>query len=288
MGAGIYYFDAPAGDDWVETVYVELDPVTWNEMEVMQEEEFNSWLKHAHPDTELSEKDQGLLREVWRGEAGWPQSMEEHVSRQREDQENRIYNALSDGFGGSFCGYADGARKDCEDLTILAEHGRFIIGKAYTYYGGDMAIVVTPQPSLQDDILEIERYGRGVFRMRGGQSRAEHLALANLKRSMDRGTLMAELQSIFRRVLSCLDEEGLAEDMWFRTGGQTGQEYVGSSIQQALAADRAKRVALARRRSEQKIEREQRQKRAWDRQVKAVQKHLDQVNAEGAACSVSW
>lgn len=262
MGAGNYYFAAPAGDSWSKMVYVDLQPIYWTDEQERRKKEFDEFLKGDREAGNVllnvgdadgrSEAIEGL-REKWLddnypGVSDEREFYEDQGMQQKED----ILSALQEAFPCSEF-ELDGRHSDeIADATVLGEVDRMVIASAYTYYGTDLALIVTPRKELQDAIWSIEN---GVFAFeRGWPSwqrdalRAENARLAGIKRSVESGALHREMQTVFERMVQALHEGGLANAMWFRGCAWTGNRYTGTDMCKSIESRLAKRTRTGNRR----------------------------------------
>lgn len=268
MGAGNYYFAAPAGDSWSKMVYVDLQPIYWTDEQERRKKEFDEFLKgdreagnvllDAGDADGRSEAIEGL-REKWLddnypGASDEREFYEDQGTQQKED----ILSALQEAFPGSEF-ELDGRHSDeIADATVLGEVGRMVIASAYTYYGTDLALIVTPRKELQDVIWSIENGGfafeRGWPSWQRDALRAENARLAGIKRSVESGALHREMQAVFERMAQALHEGGLADAMWFRGCAWTGYRYTGTDLCKSIESRLAKRTRTVDRRQNQLVQ----------------------------------
>jgi hypothetical protein len=268
MGAGNYYFRAPAGDSWSKMVYVDLQPIYWTDEQERRKKEFDEFLKgdreagnvllDAGDADGRSEAIEGL-REKWRddnypGASDEREFYEDPGTQQKED----ILSALQAAFPGSEF-ELDGRHADeIADAMIVGEVGRMVVASAYTYYGTDLALIVTPRRELQDVIWSIENGGfefeRGWPSWQRDALRAENARLAGIKRSVESGALHREMQTVFERMVQALHEGGLANTMWFRGCAWTGYRYTGTDLCKSIDSRLAKRTRTGHRRQKKLVQ----------------------------------
>lgn len=244
MGAGNYYFAAPAGDSWSKMVYVDLQPIYWTDEQERRKKEFDEFLKgdreagnvllDAGDADDHSEAIEGL-REKWLDD-NYPGASDERAfyDDQSEQQKDDILSSLHAAFPGSEF-ELDGRHADeIADATVVGEVGRMVIASAYTYYGTDLALIVTPRRELQDVIWSVENGGfefeRGWHSWQRDALRTENARLAGIKRSVESGALHREMQTVFDRMVRALHHGGLADAMWFRGCAWTGYRYTGTDL----------------------------------------------------------
>jgi hypothetical protein len=241
MGAGNYYFSAPAGDSWNKMVYVDLQPCYWSDEQDRRRSEFDEFIKNdADSKATLlaaSEDGRALVLEGlfkdWQDEHyAWPSDERSFYDDQNEQQHEDIFAALESAFPGVI-ERPDRHSDTIADATVVGEIGRMALARAYTYYGDRMALIVTPRAELQDIVWSLENGGfefeRGWDKWRLSAMRAENSRLAGLKRSVESGALFREMESTFQKVLRALHEFGLAKQMTFRGCAWTSSLYEGST-----------------------------------------------------------
>lgn len=261
MGAGNYYFAAPAGDSWSKMVYVDLQPIYWADERDRRKREFDDFLQI---DREAGNVllDAGVagarsevikaLREEWLDEnyPGASDDEEQFYEDQSEQQKEDILAALHAGFPGADFDLNGRHAESIADAKVIGNVGRMVIASAYTYYGTDLALIVTPRTELQDVIWSIEN---GSFELeRGWPSwqrdalRAENARLAGIKRAVVSGALHREMQAVFELMARALHEGGMAESMWFRGCAWTGRRYRGTDLCKSIESRLARQTRTAR------------------------------------------
>lgn len=244
MGAGNYYFKAPAGEEWSKMIYVQLNPTSWDDECDRRKNEFEQFLINdssaaaqllrSGSDSEALEDIKRDLRSKWLednyGGPGSEQSFHEDLA---ESQKETIYDALSEAFD-QCVREPERWSEEIDDARVLCEVGRMAICQAYTYYGTDMALIVTPKSNLQETIWSIENrqfaYESGWSRHYLEEMRAENVRLASIKRSVESGALHREMTKAFETMTRSLHWHGLSTDMWFRNGAWMGSSYKGSDL----------------------------------------------------------
>lgn len=257
MGAGNYYFSAPAGGDWSNMVYIDLSPLFWSDELERRNAEFEEYLKNDAEAAGIlrtadceNAREAAIkhLREEWLDEH-YPgiSTEEEFYEDLSEFQHESIYAALDAVFPGRIS-RPDRDSAEIGDAKIIAEVGRMVIARAYTYYGDRMALIVTPREDIQDVIWSIEH---GTFAFESGwpkstvswlnverlrEMRAENARLAGIKRSVDSGALAREMDAVFKKMLKALQENGMADEMSFRGCAWTSFGYKKSDWYQKVNA----------------------------------------------------
>lgn len=255
MGAGNYYFQAPAGDSWSKMIYVDLQPITWSDEQERRRKEFDEFLKNdrradnvllaAARDSTI-EHDIEEQRELWL-EEHYPYVSDERefCEDQAEQQRGDILAALCEAFPNSSFELGNRYAETIADATVIGEVDRMAIAAAYTYYGNDLALIVTPRSSLQDTIWSIENGGfefeRNWHTWQRDALRKENARLAGIKRSVESGALGREMQKVFDRMVLALHDYGLADSMWFRSCAWTGKSYCATDLYQSNAARLSRR-----------------------------------------------
>lgn len=269
MGAGNYYFAAPAGDSWSKMVYVDLQPIYWTDEQERRKKEFDQFLQGdreagnvllAAGDADARSEVIDELREKWLDD-NYPGASDERefYDDQAMQQKDDILAALHAAFPGSEF-ELDGRHADeIADATVVGEVGRMVIASAYTYYGTDLALIVTPRRELQDVIWSVENGGfefeRGWPSWQRDALRAENARLAGIKRSVQSGALHREMQTVFERMARALHETGLAQAMWFRGCAWTGYRYTGTDLCKSIESRLARQSrSQARRRQDQLVQ----------------------------------
>lgn len=243
MGAGNYFFSAPAGDEWSRMIYVDLQPEFWSDELKRRDTEFDEYLKLqpaiqsrlAQLESEEPGASQWLLEETrntWNEDNAYWTNEAEFAEEQTDFQLESVYASLSDQFALSI---SRPKRNHCEviaDGYVLATIGRMSIVQAFTYYGDRLAVMVTPRRDLQDDIYAIEndhmQMERGWHHGSLQAMRRQNLAILNLKRSLKTGALMREMLQIYDLIVLALHKYGLSENMSYRSGAWTSSAYKSS------------------------------------------------------------
>ena len=260
MGAGNYFFSAPAGDAWSHMIYVALRPSYWDTVLEEREDNFKDHLQMtkqaerlkacpADCVDDLIEK----IRAEWDEDHSHAMTEEDFHQEQTDFQLESIEAALHEAFHGDVTGSFSKTRRTpkIDDAYVIAEVGRMCIAWAYTYEGDRMALMVTPVASLQDRIYELEHSdvelerGRGIPAWALKQMRKDNLEILNLKRTLKSGALNREMLKTFNAMVKALHENGLASCMSYRSCAWTSRSYEGSetylATEQQIEA-RAKRM----------------------------------------------
>jgi hypothetical protein len=248
MGAGNYYFSAPAGDEWHAMVYVDLEPNTWQDEMEAREQAVQEYLSNDFPKPLPDNLDLDQIRDTWLDENwGGTNSEQFFNEEQRDFQHESVYAALNATFPNVDFNFYGRGRKQAVigDAEILGQIGRMVIARSYTYYGDRMALIVTPETELQDYIrivtpeTELQEYIR------------YNAKLFCVKRSLNFGALAKEMVKVFDSLLLGLHENGLADDMSFRSSAWTASPYIGSDSwakNKALLVTKKARLAAKEKR----------------------------------------
>lgn len=256
MGAGNYYFAAPAGDEWSRMIYVDLQPSSWNE----ECERLNGLFQEHLKGTEVAlrfaqiadedEREEAIekLLEEWLEEQGLD-SEQRFGEQQQEDMTQCIMSKLGATFQKRFV-LEYGASERFKEALILGEVGRMVIAGAYTYYGDRLALIVTPLPRLHDDIWSFERHGAEFASGRDVYSQAELLArnsqALGWKRTMESGALFEEMNRVFLRMVRGLYKNGLGKHMSIRSCAWTSTPFEKSRLFDEAFPRRTRLIQVAK------------------------------------------
>jgi hypothetical protein len=252
MGAGNYYFSAPAGDEWQCMLYVDLEPQSWEDEQETREKAFQEYLTANSHNPPPDDKDLEKIRNTWIEEnCGGSTSEHFFYEDQRDCQRESIYSTLAEIFPKVDFDFVGG--QPFEDATILGQVGRMVIAQAYTYYHDRLALIVTPEPELQEFIQSVES-DRSPFD--SGWHKSNYAKLLGVKRSVTSGALSKEMVGVYDRILLGLHENGLAKDISFRKCAWTSGSYVGCDTwakNEALLVTKQARLAARQKREEKTI-----------------------------------
>lgn len=249
MGAGNYCFSAPAGDEWQCMLYVNLEPQSWQDEQETREKAFQEYLAANSHNPPPDDKDLEKIRNTWI-EENCGGSISEHFfyEDQRDCQRESIYSTLAEIFPKVDFDFVGG--QPFEDATILGQVGRMVIAQAYTYYHDRLALIVTPEPELQEFIQSVES-DRSPFD--SGWHKSNYAKLLGVKRSVTSGALTKEMVGVYDRILLGLHENGLAKDISFRKCAWTSGSYVGCDTwakNEELLVTKQARLAARQKREE--------------------------------------
>ena len=262
MGAGNYYFSAPAGDEWQCMLYVDLEPQSWQDEQETREKAFQEYLAANSQNPPPDDKDLEKIRNTWIEENWSGITSEDFFYEDQGDcQRDSIYSTLDAIFPMVDFDFVGG--QPFKDATILAQVGRMVIAQAYTYDHDRLALIVTPEPELQEFIQSVES-DRLPFDSGWSKSNSSlHLdrlsynaKLLGIKRSVTSGALTKEMVGVYERILLGLHEKGLAEDISFRKCAWTSGSYVGCDTwakNEAFLVTKQARLAARQKREEKTI-----------------------------------